>query len=94
MKPVHTPAPWTFKPLVNCLSIVKGNDVLAYAERVDQSAGPDLMLMAAAPDLLALLIEARRTLSGHLPPQTLRHDPRLDLIQRIDAAIVKAGGAS
>jgi hypothetical protein len=46
-----------------------------------------------APDLLALLIEARRTLSDQLPPQTLRHDPRLDLIQRIDAVIVKAGGA-
>ena len=91
-----TPGPWNFHP---CDEYVNSFDVLCEegyyvatthdGVRGDKNADANARLIAAAPDLLRYLKEARRTLEMWKDVV-----PAVSLCADIDAAIAKATGES
>lgn len=68
----HTPGPWAVVNCCNCISIgleadagAGGGLSIAFTERTDEQVRPDMTLVAAAPELLAALIEIASQLTSH-----------------------------
>lgn len=72
----HTPGPWVIEPVCGAFDVyAEGNDD---AEPIaSEISGPNARLIAAAPELLALLIESQDNIGG-------------DWRARRDAAIARA----
>ena len=89
---MHTPGPWRVDDVGVGFEIAAGNEVVAQAQQVygdhnHKIRRGNARLIAAAPDLLRYLKEARRTLEMWKDVA-----PAVSLCADIDAAIARATG--
>lgn len=105
MSEKHTPGPWTFDKDAEEITCEKRRGMAAiatvetgWAEPFESEQQANAHLIAAAPDLLAALREARRVIATALKstaPDWFPDDESVTghlTIQSIDAAIAKAEG--
>lgn len=90
----HTPGPWTANTQTTRIQVNSRNVTVAHVMGIDAKAQADAYLMAAAPELLAALKDARRKLAWFTDsyPQDIVVSES-EFFEPIDAAIAKAEGA-
>ena len=93
----HTPGPWVWQAEEECLIgpifVVMRQDEegrKVFADYPDGTTQANARLIAAAPDLLEALKDARDHIHGSAPDW---HNRTREMVAEIDAAIAKAEGA-
>lgn len=95
MEAKHTEGPWSIRSFANSYSIESVNDIEVAATTdpadagvSDDEAAANANLIAAAPDLLAALVDAQALLRSH--PETVTAADRQAALDSIAAVLAKA----